>query len=62
LHHQPPRRQTFGQIGCETNAVAMSDRMVSMTSFAFVLVHLLFFKSQSCTDLVLKSATPSDRK
>ncbi|KAM3367069.1 hypothetical protein ACQJBY_015998 [Aegilops geniculata] len=27
LHHQPPRRQTLDQIGCETNAVAMSDRM-----------------------------------
>jgi hypothetical protein len=35
LHHQPPRRQTLDQIGCEINAVAMSDRMVSMASFVF---------------------------
>ncbi|KAF8656769.1 hypothetical protein HU200_060493 [Digitaria exilis] len=27
LHVQPPRRQTLDQIGCQTNAVAMSDRM-----------------------------------
>lgn len=51
LHHQPPRRQTLDQIGCETNAVAMSDRMVSMTSSVFVLVHLLLSKSYSYTNL-----------
>jgi hypothetical protein len=45
LHHQPPRRQTLDHIGCEINATAMSDRMVSMVSLAFVYVHLLFFKS-----------------
>ncbi|OAY83369.1 vacuolar protein-sorting-associated protein 11 homolog [Ananas comosus] len=26
LHDQPPKRQTLDQIGCEVNAVAMSDR------------------------------------
>jgi vacuolar protein sorting-associated protein 11 len=30
LHVQPPRRQTLDHIGCPTNAVAMSDRMVRM--------------------------------
>jgi hypothetical protein len=42
LHDHPPRRQTLDQIGCETNAVAMSDRMVRMSSSVFVHVCLSF--------------------
>lgn len=38
LHVQPPKRQTLDQIGCQTNAVAMSDRMVRMD-----LGKLIFF-------------------
>ena len=38
LHVQPPRRQTLDQIGCQTNAVAMSDRVVRMD-----LSTLIFF-------------------
>ena len=37
LHVQPPRRQTLDQIGCQTNAVAMSDRMVRMDLSTLIL-------------------------
>jgi len=47
LHVQPPRRQTLDQIGCQTNAVAMSDRMVRMDytcpSANFLTIYLCGF-------------------
>lgn len=57
LHDQPPRRQTLDQIGCQTNVVAMSDRMVRMASSVFAHFHLLFLWSYNYTDLVHKSSS-----
>lgn len=41
LHDQPPKRQTLDQIGCEVNAVAMSDRQVN--KFLFPICKLFAF-------------------
>lgn len=39
LHDQPPKRQTLDQIGCDTNAVIMSDRLVcELLVFQFLLL------------------------
>lgn len=39
LHDQPPKRQTLDQIGCDTKAVIMSDRLVcELLVFQFLLL------------------------
>lgn len=36
LQDQPPKRQTLDQIGCDSNAVTMSDRLVYKITLPFV--------------------------
>lgn len=48
LHDNPPRRQTLDQIGCNTNAVAMSDHLVYKLLLPSVIIFILLLYFPFC--------------